>query len=144
MKRCSWILLMAALAAASCGPRQAAALYPASQRDQVAQDVLEFHEDRFLADHNQELAQAWEEYRAARQRLVELWQQQASTVHADPEQRRQAQDEVGAAKADFVKTAERLRELSQNMASEAAHILHAALRIPPILGYGSSPDDEKP
>ncbi len=124
------------LLATSCGARKAV-MYPAAESDLLAKEVLEWHEDRFLLDHNEKLAEAWSQYRRARARLVELWKRHQRTLHADTEEAEAARKEIESAKAEFLQCARRLREHSQQMASEAQALLEAALKIPPVIEDGA-------
>lgn len=122
--------ILLSLASWACGPRLRSASNLA-QAAGIAPQLLEFHEDRFLAAHNEELALAWKEYFAAREEFARLWRERSSAVIVDEDRRREADRQLREAKEHFVKCAERLSGLADEMADEAKALSQAAARIPP-------------
>lgn len=121
------------LLAGACAKPTGMNLFPYTDQQLQAKQLLEFHEDRFLLGHNQKMAQSWQDYVQVRQRLVDLWKARKASVFADPESEKAAEEEIRQAKAALLEAARRLRQQSADMASQADKLVKAVGKVPPLI-----------
>lgn len=123
------ILLLAGACAKSTGIN----LFPYTDQQLHAKQVLEFREDQFLLGHNQKMAHSWKDYLEARQRLVDLWKARKTSVFVDSNAEKAAEEEIRQAKVALLEAARRLREQSAEMASQADKLVKAVGKVPPLI-----------
>lgn len=108
-------------------------LFPDTDQQLHAKQVLEFREDQFLLGHNQKMAHSWKDYLEARQRLVDLWKARKTSVFVDSNAEKAAEEEIRQAKVALLEAARRLREQSAEMASQADKLVKAVGKVPPLI-----------
>lgn len=127
------VLTLISLLTGACAKPVGMGLFPYTDQQLHAKQALEFHEDQFLLEHNRKMAQTWQDYVQARQRLVDLWKARKVSVFADPEAEKAADEQIRKAKSALMEAARRLREQAADMVNQADKLVRAVDKVPPLI-----------